>query len=176
LIFDYRTRDEEVPLFLPCGHNAHWKIWHSLQKGRPCILCRAERAESELRSLRTYLGHVADEASAEINSTNPELMISAQFGARFRLAQEILKRIDHQDPNEKSDAEACLDLIREALVKHGVTMDHSPAMLYPEAIHNLFIWGIQAGQECLKKHGVQNQEHQVECISGWIAEHQSIKK
>lgn len=74
---------------------------------------------------------------------------------------------------EKDDAETCLDLVREALVQHGVQMEKSPPMLYPEAIHNLFIWGIKAGQECLKNHGIQSQEHQVKCISDWIAKHQA---
>ena len=51
MIYDARTRDEEVPEFLSCGHNAHWKIWHSLAKGEPCILCRAVMAEREVERL-----------------------------------------------------------------------------------------------------------------------------
>lgn len=71
---------------------------------------------------------------------------------------------------------ACLDLVREALMQHGVKMESCPPMLYPEAIHNLFVWGIRAGQECLKKHGAQPQEHQIRCISDWIVRHQSAQR
>lgn len=53
--FNVRTRDEDVPEFLSCGHNAHWKIWHSLAKGEPCILCRAEKAELQVHELRKAL-------------------------------------------------------------------------------------------------------------------------
>lgn len=48
---DFRTRPEEVPQFLSCGHNAHWVIWHSIAQGEPCILCRAEEVERDLVDL-----------------------------------------------------------------------------------------------------------------------------
>ena len=48
-MIDHKTRKEEVPEFLPCGHNAHWEIWHSIAKGEQCILCRAEKAELDMQ-------------------------------------------------------------------------------------------------------------------------------
>lgn len=48
---DFRTRPEDVPEFLSCGHNAHWVVWHSLAKGEPCILCRAEKAELAVKEM-----------------------------------------------------------------------------------------------------------------------------
>ena len=50
-----KTRPEEVPQFLPCGHNAHWEVWHSLAKGERCVFCRAESAELRLREATELL-------------------------------------------------------------------------------------------------------------------------
>lgn len=80
------------------------------------------------------------------------------------------------DKERLANSEECLAMVREALERHGVVMDHCPPMLYDAGIHNLFVWGIEAGRECLRKHGEQPQEHQVKCISDWIENHQSIKR
>jgi hypothetical protein len=64
VIFDHRTRDEEVPEFLSCGHNAHWKIWHSLAQGKPCLFCRAETAERHVRALKVGLENIIAESSS----------------------------------------------------------------------------------------------------------------
>jgi hypothetical protein len=69
----------------------------------------------------------------------------------------------------------CLQMVKEALQRHGVEMNACPPMFYPEAIHNLFVWGIMAALACCKAHGNQSQEHQVKCISEWIRERQKTK-
>lgn len=95
--FDLRTRDEEVPEFLACGHNAHWKIWHSLAKGQQCILCRAESAEAELRAIRAALTEICDQASAALDRDARSGGDGRVDGARLRLAQELAQRIDAGD-------------------------------------------------------------------------------
>ena len=32
-----------VPDWLPCGHNAQWNMYHSVERGDPCPLCELKR-------------------------------------------------------------------------------------------------------------------------------------
>jgi len=53
--------------------------------------------------------------------------------------QKVLRR---QRDKAREDAElswGCLDMIRETLIGHGMSMDACPPMFYPEAIHNLCV-------------------------------------
>lgn len=104
--FDHRTRDEEVPEFLSCGHNAHWKIWHSLAKGKPCILCRAERAELQKQELSDLI--------TVKNAQAVELML--QIGELKEAANDLLNglRIAARDLEKvnKAAAQDALDCLR----------------------------------------------------------------
>jgi hypothetical protein len=64
MAIDKFTKDEEVPEFLSCGHNAHWQIWHSLAQGEPCILCRAEKAEREVDRLNHEVSRLTIQLAA----------------------------------------------------------------------------------------------------------------
>jgi len=68
--YNERTRPEEVPEFLPCGHNAHWEVWHSLAKGECCVFCRAESAELQSNTLlsewKALMSAIGDHPTAEL--------------------------------------------------------------------------------------------------------------
>jgi hypothetical protein len=71
---DHLTRPQDVPEFLSCGHNAHWVVWHSIQKGEPCIFCRAEKAELAVKEMLKAIeeGDPLDETEA-LDARHPRI-------------------------------------------------------------------------------------------------------
>jgi hypothetical protein len=69
----------------------------------------------------------------------------------------------------------CLHMVKESIEKRGVNMDGCPPMFYPEAIHNLFAWGIKGALACREAHGNRDQKHLIECVLAWMKKHQEEK-
>ncbi len=47
-----------VPDWLPCGHNAHWTMHNSIEKGEPCPLCELNRLNLQIRDYQAALRKV----------------------------------------------------------------------------------------------------------------------
>lgn len=72
--YDHMTRPEDVPEFLSCGHNAHWVNWHSIQKGEPCIMCRAEKAELAVKEMLKVIEEAPLDETEALDARHPRIL------------------------------------------------------------------------------------------------------
>ena len=71
---DHLTRPEEVPEFLSCGHNAHWVIWYSIQRGEPCLSCRAEKAELAVKEMLKAIEEAPRDETEALDARHPRIL------------------------------------------------------------------------------------------------------
>jgi hypothetical protein len=85
-------------------------------------------------------------------------------------AEEKVKELTRQlaDATENLGwADSILGQIKEVLAAKGIPMNACPPMLYPEAVHNLYVWTAMASRDCWRDHQWHNNDVGVagKCLS-----------